>query len=398
MATPTSPNKINFTKKNLDALPLPDAGKRQTYHDIKTPGLQVRITSTGNKAFLVRRRVNGAVENVTLGTYPAMTPEQARTAAQKVNGEIAKGASPTTQKKRAKLAARTLAEVLEEYIEARGNLKPSTVKDMRQALKEVCGEWLGKPLNKITPAMLELRHREHAARSMARANVAMRYLRALFNFAMVRYLDADGNPLILVNPVLRLSRLKLWHRVDRRQTVIKPHELNAWWAGVESLPDEAMRDYFKLLVLTGLRRNEGLLLVWADVDLKGKTLTIRNPKNHLDHTLPLSDYLAAMLERRKAGAMSVYVFAAGEGKPVMDTRWSQSAIMRLSGVCFTPHDCRRTFATIAESLDIPAYALKRLLNHASGADVTAGYIVASVERLREPMQENHGLHFKGGWG
>ena len=40
-----------------------------------------------------------------------------------------------------------------------------------------------------------------------------------------------------------------------------------------------------------------------------------------------------------------------------------------------------------ESLDIPAYALKRMLNHSDGADVTAGYIVASVERLREPMQK-----------
>ena len=56
-------------------------------------------------------------------------------------------------------------------------------------------------------------------------------------------------------------------------------------------------------------------------------------------------------------------------------------------VAFTVHDLRRTFITIAESLDIPAYALKRLLNHATGADVTAGYIVASTERLREPMQK-----------
>lgn len=45
------------------------------------------------------------------------------------------------------------------------------------------------------------------------------------------------------------------------------------------------------------------------------------------------------------------------------------------------------FITIAESLDIPAYALKRLLNHKTGADVTAGYIVIDVKRLREPMQK-----------
>ena len=51
------------------------------------------------------------------------------------------------------------------------------------------------------------------------------------------------------------------------------------------------------------------------------------------------------------------------------------------------HDLRRTFITIAESLDIPAYALKRLLNHKTANDVTAGYIITDVERLRRPMQQ-----------
>lgn len=80
---------------------------------------------------------------------------------------------------------------------------------------------------KLTPDLIEQRHRSHAARSKARANLAMRYIRALINFAMVRHLDADGNPSIPVNPVNRLSQLKLWHRVDRRQTLIQNHELQA---------------------------------------------------------------------------------------------------------------------------------------------------------------------------
>ena len=46
----------------------------------------------------------------------------------------------------------------------------------------------------------------------------------------------------------------------------------------------------------------------------------------------------------------------------------------------------QTFITIAESLDIPGYALKRLMNHKDPNDVTAGYIISDVERLREPMQ------------
>jgi hypothetical protein len=33
------------------------------------------------------------------------------------------------------------------------------------------------------------------------------------------------------------------------------------------------------------------------------------------------------------------------------------------------------------------YALKRLLNHKMTNDVTAGYIITDVERLRMPMQK-----------
>ncbi|MDP1766783.1 MAG: hypothetical protein Q8K83_07790 [Methylotenera sp.] len=36
---------------------------------------------------------------------------------------------------------------------------------------------------------------------------------------------------------------------------------------------------------------------------------------------------------------------------------------------------------------VPSYALKRLLNHKMTNDVTAGYIITDVERLRVPMQK-----------
>ena len=61
--------------------------------------------------------------------------------------------------------------------------------------------------------------------------------------------------------------------------------------------------------------------------------------------------------------------------------------MNKSADSFTVHDLRRTFITIAKSLDIAAYALKRLLNHKMTNDVTAGYIITDVERLRVPMQK-----------
>jgi len=37
-------------------------------------------------------------------------------------------------------------------------------------------------------------------------------------------------------------------------------------------------------------------------------------------------------------------------------------------------------------LDIPHYTLKRLANHKTTSDVTSGYLIVEVERLRGPMQ------------
>lgn len=379
---------FSFTKPLLDQLPFAPSGERVIYHDThkNAGGLQLRVTATA-KTFFMQKRANGRPERVTLGKFPDMPPEQARKKAAEINATIAKGGSPAAEKKRERLQAKTLKEAFEDYM-ARRTLKPQTVFDIRRCMKEVYPDWLDKPLLKITGDMVVKRHQKYGAeRSEARANLAMRYLRAIFNFAMAEYEDAGGEPIIKSNPAKKLSTTKAWHRVDRRQTVIKPHEIGFWVNAVLGLPGEDHRDYLITVLLTGMRREEALKLTWDNVDLVGKTLTVSDPKNRNDHTLPLSDYLLDLMNQRKAMAASEYVFADALGRRISNFRYAQAAVERASGVAFCIHDLRRTFATIAESLDIPAYALKRLLNHANGADVTAGYIVASTERLREPMQK-----------
>ena len=58
-----------------------------------------------------------------------------------------------------------------------------------------------------------------------------------------------------------------------------------------------------------------------------------------------------------------------------------------SGVSFTLHDLRRHYITLADSLDLSSFCIKRLVNHSIGSDVTSGYVVSDVERLRGPMQK-----------
>lgn len=104
--------------------------------------------------------------------------------------------------------------------------------------------------------------------------------------------------------------------------------------------------------------------------------------------MPLTDYVYDLLQNRKVEASSEYVFA-GEGKAgyLIEPRRQVQKVIELSGVAFTLHDLRRIFITIAESIDISAYALKRLVNHKMSNDVTAGYIVSDVESLRKPMEQ-----------
>ncbi|MDQ4147038.1 MAG: integrase, partial [Pseudomonadota bacterium] len=91
----------------------------------------------------------------------------------------------------------------------------------------------------------------------------MRVLRALFNFAAAKYEDAQGQPLIKENPVKRISSIRAWYRIDRRQTVIKPYQLPAWFpAAMELAPERSgsnvavARDYLLWVLFTGMRKEE----------------------------------------------------------------------------------------------------------------------------------------------
>ena len=85
---------------------------------------------------------------------------------------------------------------------------------------------------------------------------------------------------------------------------------------------------------------------------------------------------------------SQYVFP-GEGKTgyIVEPKRAIDTVTATTGISFSCHDLRRTFATLAESLDLSSYTVKALLNHKQQTgDVTGGYIILNVDRLREPMQ------------
>jgi integrase len=385
---------VKVTKSLIDKISAPKIGQ-VFYRDDLLRGFAVRVTASLVKSFIIEKRIDGKVKRITIGRYPDLTVEQARQQGQKLLGKIASGIDPVAEKKATKQRALTLQQAFEDYLKARKSIKPSTIKDYQYALNQVCPDWVKKPLLSITKDMITKRHTRHGdEHSEARANLAMRILRAIFNFAMGEYENEQGRALILENPIKRLSHTRAWYRVERRQTIIKQHDLAKWYEGLQQLTHryddnqaEMMKDYFLLVLFTGLRREEAARLVWENIDFKAKTLSVRETKNNQSHTLPLSDFLYDLLKRRKQNAITDYVFAStGKAGYINDSRKALYKIRELSEVDFTIHDLRRTFITMAESLDIPVYALKRLLNHKMSTDVTAGYVIMDIERLRKPMQ------------
>ena len=382
----------------LDGLPKAEKGKRNTYHDDKVNGLTLRVTDTGARSFLVRRRVNGKPRMNTIGRYPEMTINQAREKAREVINLIENGINPKDQLKENQSKAITLEKVVSDYMISRGtNLKDNTKKGYISAFNNYLSDWANMPISEIKRSMVEKKHRDITKKSPTRANTVMRQLRAYFNYAMGEYEDGNENPIFLYNPVSKLSHIKAWNREKRKQTVIKTYDLKSWYEAVMELPQhqykdiyiesaEVCRDLFLFILFTGLRRREASTLKWDDIDFKDHSLTIENTKNHESHSLPLTPFLLEVLERRRSD--SPYIFQGSDpGKHINDPKKQVKRVRKISGVYFNLHDLRRTFITIAESLDINTYALKRLINHKDQRDVTSGYIITDMERLREPMNK-----------
>ncbi len=386
--------KINST--NLDKIQLPKHGQK-FFYDSELKGFGVKAMPSG-LMFIAQRKVNGKVIRHVLGRLGEITPAQARNKAAIAIAAMRDGVNLNEAKKQSTAQQITLARAYSDFKNSR-QLRPRTLETYDGTVQRCLLDWLDKPLISITKDMIEKQHKQISNTPGVRgnreavANSAMRILRTVFNYANATYEDADGKSLMPENPVKRLTQIRAWNKIPRRQDVIQQEDLQDWYQSVMQLENTTVRDYLLLCLFTGLRRTEAMKLKWNNVDFKKtKTLTIpaTDTKNHDVHQLPLSDFLVEMFnERSKVRRIdNNYVFPAEQGNGhIVEPKRVIAKVIEKSKVKFSMHTLRRTFETTAERLDLPYYALKRLLNHRLPNDVTSGYIVTSVDRLKEPMKK-----------
>jgi integrase len=396
---------VRLIKSVVDKLPDAADGKGVYYYDSELKGFALRVSGK-TKTYFVQGYIGSKKVRVTLGRHGVLTAEEARKRAQKTLGEIAGGSDPNARKRRDRGISVTLSDLFEEYKQARtadGGLRPKTIHIYESALRRCFGDWLEKPASAITKDMVVERYRELAttigprsnetgARSQARQ--AMGVLRALLNYGATAYEDEDGKPLLPDDAFKRLAQQhRGWNKsAVRIDDIIQPEELKPWYQAVMKLPTPVMRDFLLFCLFTGLRRTAAANLKWSNINARTKVITV--PSN-IDKTgkgqkLPISDYVAEVLARRSATRVigNDYIFPGEKpGQPLQEPKRAVEQVVHKSGVKFSSHTLRKTFATTAERLDISNTKVKILLNHTLAGDVTAQhYVHVDIEQLREPMQ------------
>lgn len=152
------------------------------------------------------------------------------------------------------------------------------------------------------------------------------------------------------NPATGIKKFK----EKSRDRFITAEEMPKFFKALEMEENKTARDFFKVLLLTGVRKSNALTMRWDQISFKEKTWRIPETKNGEPLTIPLNDPKKAwtrILERAE----------------IKDLRM---------------HDLRRTFGSWQAALGANGYIIGKSLGHKSQQS-TAIYARLNLDPVRE---------------
>jgi integrase len=336
-------NKFLFTKKRLEAIPLPPDGKRVTVMDAETKGLICTVTSAGTRTFYFRRQVNGKRATDRLGALGEITLATARDMVALKQADIAKGLPVGTA-----ATIRTSPKFddhfkawLKDYAEVH---RPGTVYHDRKLYEKHIKDELGdRKLVTITMADVQKLHSKIGKAGKKRtANNVLQLLSTIFNRA-IQAGQYNGR-----NPVDGIRRFK----ERKRERYLSPDELERLFKALFHKDTPAdVRDIVLLALLTGARRGNIFAMEWAEVDDIGALWTIpgKKTKTDDDYRIPLVPMVLEILATRRAArkdADNPWVFPATSATGHVYTIQKQwvAVLDRAKIKNFRFHDLRHTNA------------------------------------------------------
>jgi len=390
------------------------SGEEYFVKDTSLQGFGIRVSRKGKVSFIAEGKIKGSrkMRRITIGSFPAFSIDDAKEIASGHLRLMSQGVDPVEKRKedsKAKTKSEalkksldvTLEDILKKFYQSR-ELKPKTKYDYENTIKNHLADWLDLPVRDITRQMIENKFFEiikNAGRSnkesgKATATKTMRILSTVLNYAKAE--EIEGERLITDNPCEVLSDKRIDRRIPRKTNYLKPEEVPKLMDALDEPPDgsgiticsKSFAEAIKLILLTGLRKNEAFKLRWEDVHLDNKIpyFVVKDTKNSTAHYVPLTKTTLLMFKNlsRSRSKSSPWVFPStkNSSKPISEPRAVLKKLSKEIGKEFTLHDLRRTFTTIAADIGLDYLAIKRLLNH-SIQDITERYVVnQNTEKLK----------------
>lgn len=397
--------KISFTAPKIKALEC-EPGKSQTiYWDTKTPSLGVRITPTGNKAFIFQTWFNGTNLRTTIGDVDIWAIDKAQSEARRLKVLTDQGVDPRVEK--AKAQAKSKASrlkgtkaliVWDEYIRARqhqwGSRHKADHLDMvrkggqkvTRGLKKgqpstkqkgILLEILSNPINEITRDKIAPWLKKEAKVRPARARLALSALRAFLRWA------GDQNDYKALVDVSACDRLtKELPPKQAKDDCLQKEQLKVWFKNVNKISNPVIKAYLQALLLTGARRNELATLEWADVDTQWHTAIIRD-KVEGSRTIPLTPYVELLICNLKRENKYVFSSLTAKSGRLTEPRKAHQVVIENAGISnLSIHGLRRSFGTLAEWVECPAGISAQIMGHKPSAIAEKHYRRRPIDLLR----------------
>jgi len=383
--------RAKLTKRAVDAAQPPATGEARLWDDELT-GFCLRLYASGRKVYAVKYRVGARQRWFTIGEHgDPWTPDGARTKAKSVIGAAAEGRDPASDK-RADRAALAVAELIDLYLADGPATKPAKraaswavdASNLNRHARPLLGSKLARDVSRADVGRMvqAVTEGETAAdvktKKQGRAIVRGGPAAAARALAAVRAMYAWGlehKHLTGENPAKGV-RLAASSSPERYLSDTEAAGLFATLDGLEAAGKvtPAQAAIFRLLLLTGARRDEVAALRWSEVDFARKRLVLppertKGGGRSGEKRIALNTVALAILEAQPRPEGAVWVFPATKGKSGHTTSagkvWREKVrpAAKLAGVRL--HDLRHSFASFALADGASLPMIGKALGHAN---------------------------------
>lgn len=388
---------MRLSKTKIDK--IKPNGKVQKFNDGN--GLRLEVSKAGTKLFKLRFKINGKDSDITIGKFPSLSLAEARVQRDKLQKLIRNGKNPndlkkhrqkqTEAKQEQKEQERTFEQIFHEWFaHTKDSWSENHAEDVHNRITQYLIPSLGKlDVKSIKPRNIIMTLKKMEAKGVPESMKRVKqYASRIFRFGVgLGYCEID--------PVRDIPFDDIFKKPKKQNLahITEPRDLQQLLNAIESYSgDISTLAALQLAPHVFLRPSELAGIMWSEVDLKNKTMTIRASlmKMKRAHIVPLSSQALEIIKNiRDYSKDSTYVFPSPRTKArPINEQTLNSALHRLGYKDkHTTHGFRHTASTLLNELGFNSDHIEKQLAHEEGNSVKATYNKAEYLQARIAMMQ-----------